>query len=292
MDPILKLTGTVAKFPAPHSPEDVLADYGEPTDACRDELIAELSEAPCRDLLISYFKRGKMLRSRLLFAATVAVGGCPTTVTSAAAAVELLHGASLIHDDIVDQAAERRGLPAVHAVVSSETAIILGDYLVFRSFTKLCENQGVHQERNIIEAVRVLSRYAEQCCQGQVDEQTRSSATCSEEEYLTLARKKTASQFAAAAQLGAILVGASKEEVDVLGAYGLALGTHFRFRTMRSISWATPISSASQSATPLRLSARISPLSIFGNTAPKQRELCIARWSGLARQFRSLYNSS
>ena len=82
----------------------------------------------------------------------------------------------------------------------------------------------------MVEAVRVLSGYAEQCCQGQIDEQTRSSATCSEREYLTLARNKTASQFAAAAQLGAILVGASKEDVDALGAYGLALGTAFQIQ--------------------------------------------------------------
>ena len=94
-------------------------------------MLSELSSAPYRDVLVSHFSRGKMLRAGLVFTSTAAVGARPERVLPAAVCLELLHGASLIHDDIVDGSAERRGLPAVHHRVPAGAGLVLGDYLIF-----------------------------------------------------------------------------------------------------------------------------------------------------------------
>lgn len=84
--------------------------------------------------------------------AASAIGIEPRTIIPVAAALELLHGASLIHDDIADDAAERRTLSALHVQLGIGPAIILGDYLLLRAFTVLQEAQEVYGLENMSEA--------------------------------------------------------------------------------------------------------------------------------------------
>jgi geranylgeranyl pyrophosphate synthase len=217
-------------LPQRNHPEVLSAHSEELSAICRANVIAGLSEAPCSDVLISHFNNAKMLRAGLVFTATAAVNGQPGEVTFAAESLELLHGASLIHDDIIDGARERRGLPAVHLRVSPGTGLVLADYLIFRSFARLSQAESLHPAKNVLKALRVLTHHAEECCRGQVEELDPACYGYGEEDYLSLIQRKTGSLFAAAAQLGPILVGASEEDVLALTSYGLAVGTAFQIR--------------------------------------------------------------
>jgi geranylgeranyl pyrophosphate synthase len=179
-------------------------------------------------VLAEHFARGKMLRPLLAFAAAAAVGGDPATALPAAEAIELLHGASLVHDDIIDQAATRRGLPALHRRVGAGVALVLGDYLLVRAFAVLGAAQPSHPPERVLEALGRLGRHAQQCCRGQVQELLAPGRQDSEGLYLAIVRGKTAAPFAAAAGLGAVLGGGAAWEVAALEGYGRDVGIAFQ----------------------------------------------------------------
>src|SRR5712692_2305992 len=132
---------------------DVFEPYRAVLDACRAAVIRDLSMAPCYDQVLCYVTRGKMLRPLLVFMAASAVGGEPTTAMCGARAIELLHTASLVHDDMIDGAVERRGLPALHLQLGFERALVVGDYLILRSLTLVAQANGSGDSR----IVRVLA---------------------------------------------------------------------------------------------------------------------------------------
>ena len=113
----------------------ILNRYEPHLRGCRDLIIADLNKTPGTAVLIGYFKGRKMFRALLTFVAASAFGIEPSKMIPVASALEILHGASLIHDDIVDEAAERRSRPALHVQMGIGPALILGDYLILRSFT-------------------------------------------------------------------------------------------------------------------------------------------------------------
>lgn len=208
-----------------------LDQASEFTDACRANVLASVTDAPFGDVLVPFFERGKMLRSALVFLATGAAGSDPIAAMPAAEAVELLHGASLIHDDIADEADERRGLPAIHRQVPPGTAIVIGDFLIFRALARLTKGVAPDKGERGLRAVQLLAHHAEQCCRGQVDELHAAASTVGDEDaYLMTARRKTASLFVVACQLGPVLTRAPETHNDALGRYGLALGTAFQIR--------------------------------------------------------------
>jgi geranylgeranyl diphosphate synthase type I len=210
-------------------PEE-LERYRGYIDDCRERIIASLATAPAGATLRDYLSRGKMLRPLLVFAACCAVGGDPATVVAAAHAIELLHTASLFHDDIIDQARERRGIQSLHLRSGLGLALVLADYLLLRAFEVIAEISRSDMVADVLEASRTLSRYAQQCCRGQADELLVHDECPSEQAYLAIAQAKTASQFAAAAAVGAILGSGTELEVDNLSTYGLMLGTAFQIR--------------------------------------------------------------
>jgi heptaprenyl diphosphate synthase len=89
--------------------EDILTRYESYLQDCRNHIASELKSNPITSVLAAYFQGGKMLRALLVFLIASATGTDPRRMIKVAAALELLHGASLIHDDIVDEARERRG---------------------------------------------------------------------------------------------------------------------------------------------------------------------------------------
>jgi geranylgeranyl pyrophosphate synthase len=179
--------------------------------------------------ITKYFERGKMLRAKLVFIAASAVGGNPDLVTLAAEAIELLHGASLVHDDIIDQASERRSVPTLHTQFGTGTALALGDYLLFRAFVtmvKACASLAVPARE--LELLAAFSAYGEQCCRGQIAELGEAGNIESEEEYLSMARWKTGSLFALAAVAGATLGGGTLNEISALHTFGINFGVSFQ----------------------------------------------------------------
>jgi len=191
-------------------------------------IVTDLKKTPNTALLAEYLQGGKMFRALLALMATDAIGGELTMMVPVASALELLHGASLIHDDIVDGAKERRGHPALHLQVGVGPALILGDYLILRSLSVLQESRGILGLQRVTEASNTLNSYAQTCCLGELHELRAASAEDQEDEYLRIAEGKTASQFAASVTVPAILGGGTQDEIEALRTYGLNLGIAFQ----------------------------------------------------------------
>src|SRR3954451_20543396 len=143
-------------------------------------------------------------------------------VGTAAAGIELLHTASLIHDDTVDRAALRRGKPTLNSVLSSGAVILIGDYL-------FAQSAMLAAATNNTRVVSVFASTLGDICDGQLMEifdaqrldQTR-------EEYERRIYGKTASLFAGSAEMGAIIGGAPESHIDAVRQYGSDLGTAFQ----------------------------------------------------------------
>lgn len=181
-------------------------------------------------LLTRYVAGGKFFRACLVFLAAAATGGDPKILIPAAAAVELLHTASLIHDDIVDGATVRRGRPALDVQVGMEPALVLGDYLILQAFAVLRDADAAFEVARVLEALHALNQYARACCLGKLGKLLSSSHTDPEEEYLAIARGKTGAPFAAVATLPVILNGGSTTDIEALRTYGLNLGIAMQIR--------------------------------------------------------------
>ena len=164
--------------------------------------------------------RGKLFRPTALLLASE-VGGFPhERAVTLAAVVELVHLATLVHDDAVDHSVLRRGHPTVNALWTHQVAIIMGDYLYSRSVTELAQLGD-------LEAVRVLARAANKMSMGEMRQLTAyDSLAFSEEDYFQLISAKTASLMSAACELGA-LAGMSQNRVP-LARFGHHLGMAFQ----------------------------------------------------------------
>jgi geranylgeranyl pyrophosphate synthase len=206
---------------------DLHAVLSQCLDRTRRSLEARLADASGGELLREYFGRGKMLRAYLVFAASAAVGGRPEDVVMAAEAIELLHGASLFHDDIIDGAGERRGMTALHERIGIGPALVLGDELILRAFAVLQEAHTNHAGPRVLEATDALNSLARECCRGQFEELS-ADGWISEDEYLAIVSRKTASAFVAAGVLGAVLGGATRSNLGRIEVYARQMGIAFQ----------------------------------------------------------------
>jgi len=194
------------------------------------EQYARYVAPPVRHLFLS---GGKLLRPLLLLLSARAVAEitprASPALVRAAAAVELLHTASLAHDDMVDASAERRGVPSLHNAFGPTTAILVGDLFYARFFQELSALPGVSPTLR----VRVLDAFLDvtaRMCEGEIlEEQIRSDgATPSLEEYLHITDTKTASLLAACCRAGALLNFAADSVAEGLAGYGRSLGLLFQ----------------------------------------------------------------
>lgn len=201
--------------------------YRELLDACRGSLRRDVANSPCSDHVLRYVVSGKMLRPLVTFMAASAVGGNPAEAIAGARAIELLHVASLVHDDIMDRALERRGLPSLHLQVGVDRAVVIGDYLLLRATNVLTEDVK-RNSATTVRALTALCAYAERCCHGQVRELESAAAEASEREYTAIAESKTGAPFAAAASVGAILGSGCDKEIEALARYGTMIGVAFQ----------------------------------------------------------------
>ncbi len=139
-----------------------------------------------------------------------------------AAAVEFIHNATLLHDDVVDGSALRRGRRAANLIWGDKASVLVGDFLIARAFNLMVEAGS-------LDALNVLSRAASVIAEGEVRQlAAKGVLDLGEAEYLAIIEAKTAELFAAAAEAPAILAGATPEERRALDHYGRALGLAFQ----------------------------------------------------------------
>ncbi|MGE0160065.1 MAG: polyprenyl synthetase family protein [Gemmatimonadales bacterium] len=166
------------------------------------------------------FMRGKLFRPTLLLLASHVEGESHDDARIMAAVVELVHLATLVHDDAVDHSALRRGLPTVNALWTHQVAIIMGDYLYSRGVAELARVGR-------LEALAVLANAANEMSVGEMRQLTSYDALdFSEDDYYRLIAAKTASLMSAACEMGA-LVGAPNHR-ESLARYGHNLGMAFQ----------------------------------------------------------------
>ncbi len=167
---------------------------------------------------------GKRLRPAMTIACGRLFGRAAAPLSAMAAAVELLHTATLIHDDVVDQSDSRRGEPTLYSVVGNAVAILAGDYLFAQAAATAAETNNLRIIRLFADSVRTL-------CTGQIDESSRSGAERYELDraaYYRTIEAKTAALFVLACESGAILGEATLEQADALRRYGRSLGLAFQ----------------------------------------------------------------
>ena len=169
---------------------------------------------------------GKRIRPLLVFCAAPHLSlADPSTVTdllSAATAVELVHMATLVHDDLLDGATMRRGRPTVAASLGAERAVSTGDFLFARAFGELTRARSAP-------AVGALAAAAVDLSQGEIDQQRAAfDLDLTEEDYLARCRRKTAALFAVSCRLGALIGGLGEEAQERLAAFGENVGMAFQ----------------------------------------------------------------
>jgi octaprenyl-diphosphate synthase len=171
--------------------------------------------------------KGKMLRPSLLLLSWRAAGGgapVPKNVTSAAAVVELIHLATLVHDDILDEADLRRGEQTINSLRGNEAAVMLGDYLLSSAFFLCSKVQSV--KLNLI-----LGEVTNTLCAGEfVQLSHRNNVDLDIDAYYQIIQDKTASLIAASCEIGATLGGGNTEVIKTLKEFGGSVGVAFQIK--------------------------------------------------------------
>ncbi|MDB5440750.1 MAG: farnesyltranstransferase [Caulobacteraceae bacterium] len=165
---------------------------------------------------------GKRLRPLLTIAAARLSGGPIEGGVKLAAAVEFIHTATLLHDDVVDGSKLRRGKAAANLIWGATQSVLVGDFLIARAFELMVETGSLR-------ALQILSTASRVIAEGEVLQLTRAhDLSLSREVYLQIIAAKTAELFAAAAEAGAVAAGASVAQSDALRAFGMNLGIAFQ----------------------------------------------------------------
>lgn len=175
---------------------------------------------------------GKLLRPLLTLESARSVGGFSDDLAELALAIEYLHVATLIHDDIIDGDDMRRGRPAVMAAFGVPAAIVAGDGLILETFAALAGDRpsGV-SDTDIVAVVAVMASAGLSVCRGQMlESELVGDLNCTVDQYLTMAQLKTGVLFESACRIGAILGGGQARWVWALGMFGKHLGAAFQIR--------------------------------------------------------------
>jgi len=165
---------------------------------------------------------GKRLRPMLTLAAARMCGYAGPYHVHLAATVEFIHTATLLHDDVVDESAQRRGRPTANLLWDNQSSVLVGDYLFARSFQLMTEPGSMP-------VMRILSNAAATIAEGEVLQLTAAQNLATDEAvYLQVVRGKTAALFSAATEVGGVIADASEDQVKALFNYGDALGIAFQ----------------------------------------------------------------
>jgi len=208
--------------------ESVHRQLGEVATIFERQLASELS--PVNRLCVHLEKyRGKMLRPMLVELSGLAAAEHPELALThahdvVAAVCEMIHTATLVHDDILDEAEVRRKGSTVNHLWGNETAVMLGDYLISNAF-HLCSTLG-DPSINL-----ALGEVTNTLCEGELLQlSNRGNTGIDRETYVEIVERKTGSLIAACCRLGAQLSGASEETSSLLGTFGMRLGVAFQIQ--------------------------------------------------------------
>jgi len=176
---------------------------------------------------------GKRLRPFIAFKACELVGGREATALPVAAAVELLHTFTLIHDDVMDRAKTRRGVPAVHVLWKEPMAITAGDLVFAKVFDAVLDytaRKWISPEQ-ILRTLSIITQATITVCEGQAkDISNEKRREVTEEDYFETVHWKTASLYKAAAETGAVIGGGTKTQIELLGQFAYNAGVAFQIR--------------------------------------------------------------
>ena len=191
-----------------------------------DRLITErmASSAPTIPALAEHLisAGGKRLRPLLAIAGARLCGAQGDACLKLATAVEFIHTATLLHDDVVDGSKLRRGKVAAHLIWGGASSVLVGDFLFARAFELMVETGSLR-------VLDILARASSVIAEGEVLQLTRAhDVGLDQETYLEIIAAKTAELFAAAAEAGAVAAGAPEAQIAALRAYGLNLGLAFQ----------------------------------------------------------------
>ena len=181
---------------------------------------------PLLDLITNYIlrRKGKQIRPLFVFLSAKMLGNTGDSTFRAASMIELLHTATLIHDDVVDESYERRGFFSINALWKSKIAVLVGDYLLARGLSLATDNKEFDLLGIISDAVREMS-------EGELMQMQKSrKLNITKEEYFNIIRKKTATLIAACTASGARSVGADQETVGVFKKFGENVGMAFQIK--------------------------------------------------------------
>jgi Geranylgeranyl pyrophosphate synthase len=169
-------------------------------------------------------RNGKMMRPMLVLLIAKILGEVSSSTFHAAVALELLHTASLIHDDVVDESSERRGQASVNAIYNNKVSVLIGDYILATCLVQA----SLTSNREIIETV---ARLGQDLSEGELLQLSNVSNTeISESSYFDVISKKTAALFSTCTKAAALSVNASAEQVEIARLFGEYIGICFQIK--------------------------------------------------------------
>ena len=210
--------------------EDVIAflgdDWVKMTAQMREALHTDISLlATTNEGLLSH--SGKLVRPILtMLMARACAGYCSADTIRFATTVELLHNATLLHDDVADESSERRGMPTVNSLLGPQSAVLIGDFWLARAMDKVMETDRFSRS-----VIKIFSDTLVDLAEGEMLQlEKASTADTTEEDYLRIIRCKTASLFVSACSSAAVSVDATPAYTAAAVAYADALGVAFQIK--------------------------------------------------------------
>ncbi len=178
------------------------------------------------DIIMNYIisKKGKQMRPILVFLSAKLNGKITKSTFYAASLIELLHTATLVHDDVVDESYKRRGFFSVNALWKNKVAVLIGDYLLAKGLLLATEKEE-------FELLKIVSNVVKEMSEGELLQIEKSKKLdINEEIYFEIIRKKTAILISACTQSGANSVNGKKEDIEKLKNFGIYLGMAFQIK--------------------------------------------------------------
>ena len=184
------------------------------------------SDVALLDTIMRYIvkRKGKQMRPLFVFLVAQINGGCTPKTNTAASLIELLHTATLVHDDVVDESPKRRGFFSIQALWKKKVAVLVGDYLLSKGLLAAVEDEAY-------DMLKITSRAVKEISEGELLQIEKSrKLDITEEVYFEIIRRKTASLIAACCACGAASSGATEDEVERMWGFGEKVGLAFQIK--------------------------------------------------------------
>ena len=188
--------------------------------------IAMKSNVALLDTIMTYIvkRKGKQVRPMFVFYCAKLFGEVTDATYRGASLVELLHTATLVHDDVVDDSDERRGFFSINALWKNKIAVLVGDYLLSKGLLLAIKNKD-------FKLLEIVSTAVEQMSEGELLQIEKArNLNLSEEIYYDIIRKKTASLIASCCAMGAASAGANEEQIEQMRLFGECIGIAFQIK--------------------------------------------------------------